>query len=143
MSYRCRGHCVQCAEYCFHPVRYTGAPLPAALATKVGVYDAVVPGDNAAFLKAAVDFAAGKAGSDLIARRLCNGTAKSPAAGVFEAKRKQYAKQRAGEIAPQAIITCIEASTDRDFTAGMKASPHVHVPMLHTSPLHTVISQSL
>ncbi|CAE8693026.1 unnamed protein product [Polarella glacialis] len=96
-----------------------GAPLKADQAAKVGLFDTVVAGDKAAVLKAAVDFAAEKVGSDIGPRRLSGGTAK--AAGVdFAKKRKEYDTLRKGEVAPQAIITCIEASTDREFTEGMK-----------------------
>lgn len=98
----------------------TGTPLPAALAVKVGIYDSVVEGGNETVVKAAVEFAAGKVGTDFSARRLGSGQAKAPAAGAMAAKRAQYEKMRAGEVAPQAIITCIEASTDRPFADGMK-----------------------
>eukprot|EP00931_Biecheleriopsis_adriatica_P005077 TRINITY_DN10663_c0_g1_i1.p1 TRINITY_DN10663_c0_g1~~TRINITY_DN10663_c0_g1_i1.p1 ORF type:complete len:685 (+),score=165.52 TRINITY_DN10663_c0_g1_i1:162-2216(+) len=97
-----------------------GAPLPAAAAAKVGIYDTVVEGDNAKVVQAAVDFAAGKIGADLAPRRLCNGTAKAAGPDALAAKRKEYGAMRSGEAAPQAIITCIEASTDRPFQEGMK-----------------------
>jgi len=97
----------------------SGVPLPAAQAAKVGIYDTVVDGDNAALVKAAVDFAGEKVGTDLGPRRLSTFTAKAPAADVFKAKRAQYEKLRKGELAPQAIITCIEAATDRPFDQGM------------------------
>lgn len=97
-----------------------GAPLQAQLATKAGIYDSFVEGDNASVVQAAVDFAASKVGTDLAPRRLCNGTAKATSPDALAAKRKEYQKLRQGESAPQAIITCIEASTDRDFQEGMK-----------------------
>jgi len=97
----------------------SGAPLPAARAAKVGIYDTVIEGDNAAVVKAAVDFAAEKVGSDLGPRRLSTFTAKPLPVDVFQAKRAQYQKLRQGELAPQAIITCIEAATDRPFEQGM------------------------
>eukprot|EP00933_Yihiella_yeosuensis_P083293 TRINITY_DN9748_c1_g2_i1.p1 TRINITY_DN9748_c1_g2~~TRINITY_DN9748_c1_g2_i1.p1 ORF type:complete len:728 (-),score=193.93 TRINITY_DN9748_c1_g2_i1:222-2282(-) len=97
-----------------------GAPLPAAVAAKAGVYDKIVEGDKAAVIQAAADFAAEKVGADLATRRLCNGNAKASSSGVFDAKRKEYGKLRKGEAAPQAIINCIQAATDRSFDEGMK-----------------------
>eukprot|EP00440_Ansanella_granifera_P004271 gb/GFBE01004632.1/.p1 GENE.gb/GFBE01004632.1/~~gb/GFBE01004632.1/.p1 ORF type:complete len:708 (+),score=213.02 gb/GFBE01004632.1/:1-2124(+) len=96
-----------------------GAPLPAAMAAKAGIYDTIAEGDNAKVVQAAVDFAAGKVGADLAARRLCNGTAKAASPDGVAAKRKEYQRMRQGELAPQAIITCIEAATDREFREGM------------------------
>mmetsp|Transcript_22961 Transcript_22961/g.55612 ORF Transcript_22961/g.55612 Transcript_22961/m.55612 type:complete len:700 (-) Transcript_22961:105-2204(-) len=98
----------------------SGAPLPAAAAAKAGIYDSVVEGDAGAFLQSAIDFAASKAGSDLAGRRLSASQAKAADPAVVEKKAKQFGMARAGEIAPQAIIRCILAATDRDFAAGMK-----------------------
>jgi len=97
----------------------SGVPANAAKAAKIGVFDKVVEGDKAAVLKAAVDFAASKAGKPIGSRRLCSTTAKAPAKDTFAKKRQQYGAARKGENAPQAIITCIEASTDRPFEKGM------------------------
>merc|ERR550534_574765 len=96
-----------------------GAPLPAARAAQVGIYDSIADGDNAAVVKAAIDFAGSKVGSDVSSRRLSTVSAKTPGKEVFEAKRKQFGTSRKGELAPQAIIACIEASTDRPFSDGM------------------------
>jgi len=96
-----------------------GAPLKAAQAAKIGIYDQVVSGDKPAVLNAAVEFAASKIGSDLGPRRLSTFNAKAPPVGVFDAKRKQYAASRKGENAPQAVINCIEAATKDDFRDGM------------------------
>jgi len=97
----------------------TGAPVKAAQAAKIGLFDKIVPGDNAAVMKVAIDFAADKVGTDIKPRQLSTFTAKPPADGVFDQKRKHYATMRKGENAPQAIITCIAAATDRAFGEGM------------------------
>lgn len=97
----------------------SGRPLIADLAAKVGIYDRVIDGDNASVVAAAVELAAEKVGSDIGVRRLSTAIAKAPAADVIAAKRKEYGHLRKGEIAPQAIITCIEAATDRPFNEGM------------------------
>jgi len=97
----------------------TGVPAPATKAASLGIFDSVVDGDNAAIVNAAVEFAAEKAGQDLGPRRLSTFTAQSVPAEVVKTKRARYATLRKGEIAPQAIITCIEAATDRPFTDGM------------------------
>ncbi|CAE7828126.1 ehhadh, partial [Symbiodinium sp. CCMP2456] len=97
-----------------------GAPVKAAQAAKVGIFDEVVEaGDNAMVVQAAVNFAARQLNVDLATRRLCNGRARTTNADALAAKRKEYQKLRAGEAAPQAIITCIEAATKQDFRDGM------------------------
>lgn len=97
-----------------------GAPVKAAQAAKVGIFDEVVEaGDNAMVVQAAVNFAARQLNVDLATRRLCNGRARTTNAEALAAKRKEYQKVRAGEAAPQAIITCIEAATKQDFRDGM------------------------
>lgn len=96
-----------------------GVPMRAAQAAKNGIYDEVVSGDNAAVVGAAMNLAASKVGTDISARRLSATPMKEPAAGVFDAKRKQYGALRKGEDAPQAIITCVEAAT-KSFDEGMK-----------------------
>ncbi|CAE7191067.1 ehhadh [Symbiodinium pilosum] len=96
-----------------------GAPVKAAQALKVGIFDQVLEGDNAAVVQAAVNFAARQLSVDLATRRLCNGKAKATSSDALDAKRKEYMKLRAGEAAPQAIITCIEAAASKDFRDGM------------------------
>jgi len=99
----------------------SGVPLPAKHAAQAGIYDAVVPGDRAAVLKAAVEFAASKVGQDLGPRRLSALTVAPVAPDVIAKKRAQVAKARPGENAPQAIITCIEAAMrSSSFAEGMK-----------------------
>lgn len=66
----------------------SGVPLQAKAAQKAGIYDTVVEGDSATVLKAAVDFAASKVGSDLGPRRLSTLSAKPVLADVTEAKQK-------------------------------------------------------
>jgi len=96
-----------------------GVPVPAVKAASLGIFDSVVIGDNAAVVKAAIQFAAEKVGCDLGPRRLSACSAQPVSAEVVKAKRAQYATLRKGEVAPQAIITCIEAATDRPFDGGM------------------------
>jgi len=98
----------------------SGTPLSADKAVKLGVFDQVVQGDKAAVLKAAVDFAASKVGSDMGPRRIGSRTAKHPGKEAIEKRRKQFAKSRPGQNAPQVIISCAEAATDRSFAEGMK-----------------------
>mmetsp|Transcript_56095 Transcript_56095/g.159093 ORF Transcript_56095/g.159093 Transcript_56095/m.159093 type:complete len:705 (-) Transcript_56095:185-2299(-) len=107
-----------------------GRPLNAAKAAEVGIFDAVSDGDNSAVVQAAVDLAASNVGVDLGPRRLSAIEAKAPAKEVFAAKRKQYNSMRNGELAPQAIINCIEASTDRPFEGGMKVEGQEFLKLL-------------
>eukprot|EP00929_Paragymnodinium_shiwhaense_P119188 TRINITY_DN91067_c0_g1_i1.p1 TRINITY_DN91067_c0_g1~~TRINITY_DN91067_c0_g1_i1.p1 ORF type:complete len:706 (+),score=230.41 TRINITY_DN91067_c0_g1_i1:81-2198(+) len=97
----------------------SGMPLNAAAAAKAGLFDDVIEGDNTAVLKGAIDFAASKAGQDMAARRLSAVTLQHPGADAVNAMRKKYGKLRAGEVAPQAIITCIEAATKGTFQDGI------------------------
>lgn len=94
-----------------------GAPMKAQKAKEVGLFDEVIEGDHAAVLQACVDFALSKTSVDLDARRLGQGKAQG---GDISKKRQEYNKLRAGEAAPQAIITCIEAAVSKDFKDGMK-----------------------
>eukprot|EP01062_Namystynia_karyoxenos_P047625 TRINITY_DN35_c1_g1_i1.p2 TRINITY_DN35_c1_g1~~TRINITY_DN35_c1_g1_i1.p2 ORF type:complete len:737 (+),score=271.81 TRINITY_DN35_c1_g1_i1:103-2211(+) len=99
----------------------SGAPLPAKRAVQAGVYDTLVPGDKAAHLAAAIEFAASKVGTDLSDRRLAVRKAPPPPPGIFEKKARQWGAARKGENAPQAIIRCIAAACDgSDFATGMK-----------------------
>lgn len=94
-----------------------GVPLPAKKAAAVGIYDVVVPGDKAAVMQAAVDFAAQKTQ----VQKLSTLTPPPSAPGAIEKKRKQYGALRKGEDAPQAIIRCVEAAVDgRSFAEGLK-----------------------
>lgn len=96
-----------------------GAPLNAAMAKQAGIFDDVMQGDNEAVVKAAVEFAAGKAGTDVTARRLSTVKLQHPGAEAVKAMRAKYSKMRPGEAAPQAIITCIEAATQGTFQDGI------------------------
>ncbi|CAJ1383251.1 unnamed protein product [Effrenium voratum] len=94
-----------------------GTPMKAQKAVQLGLYDQLVDGDYSSLLQAAVEFAAKAAGQDLTLRRLGRGKAK---AAELSQKRQEYAKSRKGELAPQAIISCVEAAVAQDFQDAMK-----------------------
>ncbi|CAJ1347213.1 unnamed protein product, partial [Effrenium voratum] len=94
-----------------------GTPMKAQKAVQLGLYDQLVDGDYSSLLQAAVDFAAAQAGQDLTPRRLGRGKA---AGAELSQKRQEYAKSRKGELAPQAIISCVEAAVAQDFQDAMK-----------------------
>lgn len=94
-----------------------GAPMKAKKALEVGLFDQVVEGDHATVLQACIDFALKQSSTALEGRRLGRGMASK---SDLSKKRKDYAKLRAGEEAPQAIITCIEASMGKDFQDAMQ-----------------------
>jgi len=96
-----------------------GNPYNAMQAAKVGIYDKVQEGDNAAVVNAAIDFAAKQVGTDLNPRKLSNHTAKPISAEAVEKKRKQWGTARKGEASPQAIITCAVAAAEKPFAEGM------------------------
>ncbi|KAJ9441831.1 Glyoxysomal fatty acid beta-oxidation multifunctional protein MFP-a [Diplonema papillatum] len=94
-----------------------GAPLNAAKAKQVGIFDQIIEGDVVA---AAVKFAAGEAlSANLDDRRLCNRTTQLSEADLKKAAAK-FGKMRKGEVAPEAIIRCVVASTRGTFAEGMK-----------------------
>jgi len=94
-----------------------GAPMKAKKALEVGLFDQVVEGDHATVLQACIDFALKQSSTALEGRRLGRGMASK---SDLSKKRQDYAKLRAGEEAPQAIITCIEASMSKDFQDAMQ-----------------------
>eukprot|EP01064_Diplonema_japonicum_P021866 TRINITY_DN3144_c0_g2_i1.p1 TRINITY_DN3144_c0_g2~~TRINITY_DN3144_c0_g2_i1.p1 ORF type:complete len:733 (+),score=186.80 TRINITY_DN3144_c0_g2_i1:86-2200(+) len=104
----------------------TGAPFSASKALAVGIFDEVVDSN---VVDAAVKFAATRSSSDLGQRRLCSRTAQITPDALSKARAK-WAKIRRGEVAPQSIITCVEASTHGSFDDGMKVEQKNFFPLL-------------
>eukprot|EP01060_Flectonema_neradi_P041632 TRINITY_DN993_c6_g1_i1.p1 TRINITY_DN993_c6_g1~~TRINITY_DN993_c6_g1_i1.p1 ORF type:complete len:705 (+),score=201.08 TRINITY_DN993_c6_g1_i1:49-2163(+) len=105
-----------------------GAPVSAEKAVKLGIYDSVVSGN---VVEEAVKFAVSKCSNlDEIASRPLSKRRCAPI--DFEAARKKWGKARKGEVAPQAIIRCVEAACnpELDFAQGMKVEQKEFFPLL-------------
>ena len=105
-----------------------GAPVSAEKAVKLGIYDAVVSGN---VVEEAVKFAVSKSANaaEIASRPLSRRTC---APLDFEAARSKWGKARRGEVAPQAIIKCVEAACNPElnFAQGMKIEQKEFFPLL-------------
>ena len=99
----------------------TGRHVPAEEARKLGVLDAVVPGEH--LRKEAIAFAKQVADKRPLPRvrdradKLAEAKADP---GMFEAMRKSIARKARNQKAPYACIDCVEASTTMPFDEGIK-----------------------
>jgi 3-hydroxyacyl-CoA dehydrogenase len=99
----------------------TGRHVPAEEARKLGVIDAVVPGEQ--LRKEAIAFAKQVADKRPLPRvrdradKLAEAKADP---GMFEAMRKSIARKARNQKAPYACIDCVEASTTMPFDEGIK-----------------------
>lgn len=97
----------------------SGAPIKAADAKAAGILDEVIEGD---LLEGALAFAEKLVAEGAALRRVRDITIDSSQIedGIFDQYRKTLARKAKGQLAPQNIIDCIEAATDRSFEEGMK-----------------------
>jgi 3-hydroxyacyl-CoA dehydrogenase len=93
----------------------TGTPVSAARAKELGLIDEIVDGD---LREAALNYARKLIDSGAPVRRTSEIDA--PVYGDFEALRATVARRARGQVAPLAIVDCVEAATKMSFTDGMK-----------------------
>jgi len=106
----------------------SGEHVKAPDALKAGVVDLVAP-SAAGLLDAAAAFALSKAGGSLNRISLLP----PPAAADFGKWSKLMAAKRPGELAPAAIIACVQAASQggaADFQAGVKAEGRLFRPLI-------------
>ena len=95
----------------------SGAPIPAAKALGLGIVDRIVEGDlrDAAIAWARELVDAGKG-----VRRSSEQVVPDFDPSIFDSYRNALAKRARGQIAPQHIVTCVQAATEVSFAKGLK-----------------------
>lgn len=94
-----------------------GNPINAARALELGLIDRIIDGDlRTEALAWARELVTQKAGP----RRSSELSVPEFDAGLFDAYRVTLAKRARGQIAPQHIVACVEAATNRSFENGMQ-----------------------
>ena len=93
----------------------SGAPISAARAKDLGLIDEIVDGD---LRDAGLSYVRKLLDSEAPVRRTSEIDA--PGDGDFDALRAAVAKRARGQVAPLAIVDCVEATTTMPFADGMK-----------------------
>jgi len=98
----------------------TGKPVAAPKAKEMGLIDAVVDGDDLA--AAAVQYARDLVASGAPLKRIRDITIdpSSVEPGFFDQARQRLAKRARGQIAPDRIVTCIEAAVKLPMDEGLQ-----------------------
>ena len=94
----------------------TGTPIAAADALDVGLVDRIIDGD---LQEGALAYARELLAAGAPLRRSSEVPMPDHDAGVFDAFRATLAKRARGQIAPQAIVDCVEAATNMSFPDGL------------------------
>jgi 3-hydroxyacyl-CoA dehydrogenase len=92
----------------------SGAPVSAAMAKELGLIDEIVDGD---LRESALVYVRELLDSGAPVRRTSEIDA--PDYDNFDALRASVAKRARGQVAPLAIVDCVEAATTKSFTEGM------------------------
>lgn len=96
-----------------------GNPVPAAAASDMGLIDEVLSGDD--LKSAALAYAKDLVESGALLKRIRD-ISIDPASvepGFFEQYRKKLARRARGQIAPDAIVTCVEAAVNKPIDEGL------------------------
>lgn len=94
----------------------TGTPIAAADALDVGLVDRIIDGD---LREGALAYARELLAAGAPLRRSSELPMPDHDAAVFDAFRATLAKRARGQIAPQAIVDCVEAATNMPFPDGL------------------------
>ena len=106
----------------------SGAPVDAAKAIALGLVDRIIDGDLEEGAKAWIrDLLAEGAGP----RRTSEQTVPEYDAGVFDDARKLLDKKARGQLAPQAIVDCIEAAATLPFADGLKVERESFIKLMN------------
>ncbi|MGB5512004.1 MAG: enoyl-CoA hydratase/isomerase family protein, partial [Woeseiaceae bacterium] len=95
----------------------SGAPIPAAKALELGIVDRLVEGD---LRDAALAWARELADAGKGVRRSSEQVVPDFDPSVFASYRSTLAQRARGQIAPQHIVSCVQAATERSFAEGLK-----------------------
>lgn len=96
-----------------------GSPVPAAAASDMGLIDEVLSGDD--LKTAALSYAKDLVESGALLKRIrdINIDPASVEPGFFDQYRKKLARRARGQIAPDAIVTCVEAAVNKPIDEGL------------------------
>ena len=95
----------------------TGVPIAAAKAQALGLVDKIIDGD---LEEGAIAWVKELLAADAQPRRTSEKEAPEHDAAVFDNARQLLGKKARGQIAPQAIVDCVEAAATRPFEDGLK-----------------------
>ena len=95
----------------------SGAPIAAAKAQALGLVDKIIDGD---LEQGAIAWARELLAADARPRRTSEQAVPEYEAGVFDGARKLLHKRARGQVAPQAIVDCVEAAATLPFEDGLK-----------------------
>ena len=95
----------------------SGAPVAAAKAHALGLVDKIIDGD---LEEGAIAWVRELLAADARPRRTSEQAVPEHEAGVFAGARKLLGKKARGQIAPQAIVDCVEAAATLPFEDGLK-----------------------
>jgi 3-hydroxyacyl-CoA dehydrogenase len=95
----------------------SGTPVDAPTALAAGLVDELAEGD---LDRAASDYVRRLIGEGAGCRRTREMTAPAPEPGVFDEYRALLARRARGQLAPQKIVDCVEATVSRPFAEGMQ-----------------------
>jgi 3-hydroxyacyl-CoA dehydrogenase len=95
----------------------SGNPVDAAQAANLGLIDHIVDGDLG---DAALAWCGELAAKDVQRRRTSELAVESVPDGMLDAYRATLARRARGQIAPQKIVDCVEASLTLPFTEGLR-----------------------
>lgn len=95
----------------------SGNPIDAPQALELGLIDKIVGGD---LREAAIAWARELLAQDAVPRKSREQAVPAFDATLFDAYRAKLAKRARGQIAPQHIVTCVEAATERPFSEGLE-----------------------
>ena len=93
----------------------SGAPITASKALQLGLIDKIVDGD---LHDAAIAWAEELVADDVPVRRSSELTVPDVEPGLFDQYRARLSKRARGQIAPQHIVTCVEAALNSAFAEG-------------------------
>ena len=95
----------------------SGTPIPAAKALELGIVDKIVEGD---LREAALAWARELTGEGKGVRRASEQLVPDVDPSIFDSYRSALARRARGQIAPQHIVSCVQAATERPFAEGLK-----------------------
>lgn len=105
----------------------SGAPIAAAKAQAVGLVDRIVDGDaREGGLAYARELLAAGAGP----RRTSEQPIPDHESSVFDGARALLAKKARGQVAPQAIVDCVEAAATRSFEDGLQVERESFIKLM-------------
>ncbi|TQV83997.1 3-hydroxyacyl-CoA dehydrogenase [Exilibacterium tricleocarpae] len=109
-----------------------GNPLPADTATRLGLVDRVFADGD--LLAQAIDYARELVAEDAPLKRVrdINIDPQTAPAELFEGYRKKLAKRARGQLAPQHIVSCIEAAVTQPMDAGLQTERQLFIECMQS-----------